>query len=139
MKKSKKLYFVTTNKGKIKSLQEIFISLNIDIEVEGVSLDIVEPQASSVSEVSLNKAKQAFSLLKKALIVEDGGFEIKALNDFPGVYSKYILETIGANGILKLMKGHDNRECRFVSTATYVDTNGKTYQFNRLGGVEKYH
>ncbi len=129
-----KLYFVTSNKGKIKSLQKQFNDNNLDVKVEGINLDIIEPQASDVKKVSEIKAKESFSILKKPLIVEDGGFEIEALNGFPGAYSKYILTTIGIDGILKLMEGKGNRNCKFVSCTTFIDENGKMLQFERMGG-----
>jgi non-canonical purine NTP pyrophosphatase (RdgB/HAM1 family) len=129
-----KIYFITSNKGKIESLQKQFIDNDLIIEIEGVGLDIVEPQASNVKEVSEIKARKAFSILKKPLIVEDGGFEIEALNKFPGVYTKYILSTIGIDGILKLMKDEKNRSCKFVSCTTFVNEEGKLFQFERFGG-----
>ena len=129
-----KIYFVTSNKGKIKSLQEQFKTHNIDIEVEGVNLNIIEPQADTVKEVSIIKAKEAFEILKAPIIVEDGGFCIDELKGFPGVYSKYILETIGAQGLLDIMRGKENRNCGFVSCTTFIDQNGKAHQFERLGG-----
>ncbi len=66
--------------------------------------------------------------------MEDGGFCIEALNDFPGVYTKYILQTIGAEGLMKLMDGMQNRRARFVGHATYIDENGKMHSFARKRG-----
>ncbi len=88
----------------------------------------------SVQEVSRAKALQAFATLQRPLIVEDSGFVIDALKGFPGPFSKYVLETIGIQGILKLMEGEKNRKCGWVGTATYVDSAGSLHPFNRLGG-----
>ena len=38
------------------------------------------------------------------LLVEDAGLFINALNGFPGVYSSYVLETLGVHGVLTLME-----------------------------------
>ncbi|MDD4358516.1 MAG: non-canonical purine NTP pyrophosphatase [Candidatus Pacebacteria bacterium] len=130
----KKIYFITSNKAKIKSLKEQLLDKGLNIEVEGKNLNIIEPQADNVKDVSLIKAKEAFSILKQPLIVEDGGFEIEALNGFPGVYAKYILKTIGIDGILKLMKEENNRNCKSVSCTTFVNEKGEIYQFERIGG-----
>ncbi|HSQ97700.1 MAG TPA: non-canonical purine NTP pyrophosphatase [Rickettsiales bacterium] len=122
--------FITSNKGKIIALKDYFKKYFInDLDVKSVKLDIFEPQASSVKEVSKSKALQAYSILKKPLLVEDGGFYIEALNNFPGVYVRYILDTIGAEGILKLMQGQTNRKARFCSCTTYVDEKGELFQF----------
>lgn len=126
----KKINFITTNGGKVISLKNSFKEHNFDnIEVVQQILDIVEPQANKVAEVSKNKALQAYKILREPILVEDGGFCIDALKGFPGVYTKYILETIGVDGLLKLMEGEKNRSCGFVSCITYIDENGDIIQF----------
>ena len=129
-----KIYFATSNQKKVLSLSNYFKSIDLAIQIEGVNIAFIEPQSASVTEVSRLKALQAFEQLRAPLIVEDGGFSIAALNGFPGVYSRYILDTIGVEGILALMVGKANRECCFVSTTTYVDSDGVVKQFERLGG-----
>lgn len=131
---TKQLFFVTGNQGKIKSLEQYFASCGIEVDVEPVKLDIIEPQADTVAEVSKIKALEAYEILKAPVIVEDGGLEIEALNKFPGVYVRYILDSIGIDGILKLMEGVENRTCNFVSTATFVDKDGNVHQFDRDPG-----
>ncbi|MDR2902024.1 MAG: hypothetical protein LBU87_02815 [Lactobacillales bacterium] len=127
--------FITTNKGKAKTLQGCFEKLGrTDIIITPVALDIVEPQADNVAEVSLFKARQAYEKLKMPVLVEDGGLAIDALNGFPGVYAKYVNEVLGAEGILKLLKGEKNRQARCLGTATYIDRDGKVHQFDRKGG-----
>lgn len=128
------IYFVTSNKGKVRSLQEHFDKKFININVKGIDLNISEPQAYTVKEVSLIKAKKAFEQIQAPVIVEDGGFCIDALNGFPGVYTKYALETIGADGILDLMLDKDDRNCGFVSCTTFIDEKGNIHQFDRSGG-----
>lgn len=68
------------------------------------------------------------------MVVEDGGFCIEALNNFPGVYSKYILTTIGVDGLIKLMDKITNRRATFVSYTTFIDEHGTMHQFARQGG-----
>lgn len=129
-----KLYFITSNKAKVASLQEYFAKADLNIEIEGKNLSIVEPQANSVAEVSRIKALSAYNILKAPLVVEDGGFTIDALNGFPGVYTRFILDSIGVDGILKLMEGVENRKCQFISTTTFVNAEGEVSQFHRPGG-----
>lgn len=130
----KELCFVTTNSRKIKSLEGYLKKNKVDISVKSSPLLIIEPQSDTVKEVSKIKALEAYKELQVPVVVEDGGFCIDALKGFPGVYSKYILDTIGVEGILKLMEGQENRKCGFISTTTYVDEEGAVYQFDRLGG-----
>jgi non-canonical purine NTP pyrophosphatase (RdgB/HAM1 family) len=129
-----KLYFVTSNQGKVHSLEQNLRRFSIPIDIKPVKLPLIEPQASTVREVSRSKAKQAFEILHEPVIVEDGGFCIEALSDFPGVYTRYVLDTIGVDGILRLMENVDNRNCRFVSTMTFADKQGNLHSFDRQGG-----
>ncbi|MCP4394015.1 MAG: non-canonical purine NTP pyrophosphatase [Alphaproteobacteria bacterium] len=130
----KTIHFITSNNGKVETLNGRLANLGIDIRVEGTDLDIIEPQADTIREVSLIKAKKAFKILKEPVVVEDGGFEIEALKGFPGVYTKYALTTIGADGLLDLMQGKDNRNAKFVSCTTFIDEEGEIHQFDRIGG-----
>lgn len=129
-----KINFITSNHGKADALRMCFKSHNLNIDVVACDLQIMEPQFDTVREVSLFKAQRAFEQIKAPVLVEDGGFCIPALSDFPGVYTKYILKSIGAGGILKLMDGIDDRKARFISYATYIDEFGQPHQFERKGG-----
>lgn len=128
-----KINFITSNKGKITSLENTLKLHNIEALVVSQNLDIMEPQFDSVQEVSKFKALKAFDIVKEPVLVEDGGFSVKALNGFPGVYTKYVLKTLGADGILKLMNGIQDRTAKFISVATFINSDGEVFQFEREG------
>lgn len=129
------IHFVTSNRGKAGTLQSYFdFKGRKDIKIIRTDLDLVEIQADTVAEVSMNKARQAYEKIKSAVLVDDSGLAIEALNGFPGVYAKYVYSTIGAEGIVKLMAGETNRNAKFLGTATYIDKDGKAYQFHRKSG-----
>lgn len=132
--KINEIHFITSNQGKIKSLENSLKLQNVDVTVLAKNLDIMEPQFDSVQEVSRFKAEAAFKIVKAPILVEDGGFSVFALNGFPGVYTKYVLKTLGADGILQLMQGNNDRRAKFISVATYVNEEGKIFQFEREGG-----
>lgn len=91
-----------------------------DIEVRQIELDLIEPQADTCQEIALLKAKQAFQQVKQPVLVDDSAFHIPALNGFPGPYVKYILKTLGGNGILKLADGISSRHAYFEGTLTFT-------------------
>jgi len=123
-----KILFVTSNSGKVESLNN---RLNQSkYFVEQVNLDIPEIQGNSASDISIYKARAAYSILKKPLIVQDSSFHIKALNGFPGPYIKYIQETIGVNGLLDLMKNKSDRSCYFDLALTYIKDENNMITFN---------
>lgn len=127
------IYLVTGNSGKVASLQRKLEKY--DIKVEQKKLDLFEIQANTLEEVSIDKAKQAFNILKKPLVVDDSGFFINALKGFPGVYTKYALESIGVDGIMDIMKNKENRKCSFNSVVTFINKEGKITVFK--GDIEE--
>ena len=64
---------------------------------------------------------EAYKLVNKPCISLDCGFWIDELNGFPKAFVNFALETIGIEGILKLMEGKENRKCRFTECLSYFD------------------
>ena len=116
-----KIYFVTGNINKIKEAK--IILKDLDVEIEQVKIDYPEIQGT-LEEVAEFGAKWVYNILKKPVIVEDSGFFVEALNGFPGTYSRFVQETIGNEGILKLLEGKDNRNAYFKTVIGYCDENG---------------
>ncbi len=110
------IYFVTSNRHKYEEVKKI-----IGYEMEMVSMPYPEIQADSLEEV----AKYGIDYLKDKIegefFIEDSGLFIKALNGFPGVFSSYVFKTIGNEGIIRLMKGIEDRKAEFVSVIAYYD------------------
>lgn len=126
--------FITSNKNKVAALERSFVTAGrLDVKVNQVQVEIIEPQLNNIADVSKYKALEAFKILKKPVLVEDGGLVIEALDGFPGPYTKYVLATIGVDGILRLMHGENNRAAKLVSFATFVGKDGTIHQFERLG------
>lgn len=115
--------FITSNIHKVEEAENIFRKFNI--ELEHIDLGYTEPQGT-LEEVAIAGAKYASRKLNKPVIVEDAGLFIKALEDFPGTYSSYVQDTIGNNGILKLMdefKYDKDRYAEFRSVIGYCAPN----------------
>jgi len=67
--------------------------------------------------------------MKIPIVVEDSGLFIQALNDFPGTCSSYIHKRIGLRGILKLMKGVEDRACHYRSAVAYCEPGKEPISF----------
>ncbi len=126
---SRTIWFLTGNVGKLKEathhLQPLGYTVRQLIVEPGT---IVEPQANTLEEVAQSKIAQALSHLPNGeesddmILVEDAGLFIDALNGFPGVYSAYALETIGYNGILRLLEhlqSQDTVQCAQLRSAEF--------------------
>ena len=61
----------------------------------------------------------------------DSGFWIDELEGFPRAYVNFALETIGIEGILKLMEGKENRKAQF-RTAICLIMEGEEYLFEGI-------
>jgi S-adenosylmethionine:tRNA ribosyltransferase-isomerase len=127
--------FVTGNAGKVKTMQSHIKKYGF--EVIQTKLSLVEPQAPNAEAVALSKAMQAFKTLKQPVVVEDSSFHVDELKGFPGPYIKYILQTLGVEGILNLTKNLKDRTCRFTSALAYIDSDGVPRTFVQKGDAGK--
>ena len=93
----------------------------------------VKPQGT-LEDVAKFGAKYACQELNRSVIVEDAGLFIRALNGFPGTYSKFVQNSLGNQNILKLMDGVDDRYAEFRSVIGYCTPNSEPKVF--LGRVE---
>ena len=111
-----KVTFITGNKNKA-----MFLKKHLGIEVGHKALDLDEIQSLDIKEVSIHKAKQAFSLIKSPVLVEDVGYTILALGKLPGPFIKWFEKELGLEGICKLVDGLGNRKATVEIVYTYFD------------------
>ena len=115
----KKLYFATTNEGKLSEAQAI-----LKTEIESIGLEIDEIQSIDNKKVAIEKAKAYFKEVKKTLFVDDTSLIFNALKVFPGTYINDFTKVLGNDGVLSLLKGHKDRSATAIVTIAYT-TNGK--------------
>ena len=126
MRNKLSISFVTSNKNKVKEFKQI---LEPQIKVNHIKISYPELRSDDPEEIARNAAEMLANKLKKAVVVEDSGLFIKALNDFPGTCSAYIHKRIGLEGIIKLMKGIKNRNCTYKSAVAFCKPNKKPISF----------
>lgn len=122
------LYFVTSNKGKIKEAEMI-----LGIPINPMNADLEEIQSLDLEEIVKAKAIKAFELVHKPLFVDDVGLYIEVWNGFPGPFIKYLCEAVGSKGLLRMMKDETNRQ--LVAKAMIGFHDGKEV-FTFMGEVE---
>lgn len=83
-------------------------------------LDIPEPRSYDIKEIAKAKVLYAYNKIKKPCIILDSGFFVHAINGFPRTFVNYMLDTIGIEGLLKLISGK-NRSCEFIDCLAYYD------------------
>ncbi len=114
-----KITLVTGNWAKVKMAKLKLEPLGF--EIDNVKMDTVEIQSDTIEEVAKYSAKWASDKLKTNVLKNDSGLMIEGLNGFPSAYTHYVQDTIGEDGILKLMKGMDNRKAKFVEALAYCE------------------
>ena len=125
------LFFISSNRYKYQEAEKILNTFGIHL---GFSKYILEEiQSNLLKDIALKKARNAFSKYKKPIMIEDDGLFINSLDGFPGPYSSFVFQTIGNDGILKLLK--NNRTAQFVSIITYCDKNNLRSFVGRLDGT----
>ena len=112
-----KITYVTGNWAKIKSARQILEPLGF--EIDNIKMDTPEIQDDSIENVAKYSAKWASNELKCDVLKNDSGLCIDALNGFPGPYTHYVDDTLGEDGILKLLAGEENRKAHFVEVLAY--------------------
>lgn len=127
----KEIVFVTHNKGKIASAQKY---LN-NIKLVTYEYDLEEPRSEDITKIAKEKVLQAYNLVKKPCIALDSGFYIEALNGFPKSFVNFSLETLGIEGILRTMKGIENRKCCFKECLAYHDGKEIHYFYGEHPGI----
>jgi XTP/dITP diphosphohydrolase len=115
------LYFVSNNLHKYSEIKFISNDKIIGLDLKFCKQDIIEIQDEKIEKIAIEKAKSAYNIVKKPIIIEDDGLFIKSLNGFPGQYSKFILKSIGNKGIIRLLKGSSDRSAYFKSIFVYND------------------
>lgn len=134
----KKIIYVTGNWAKILSAKQILEPLGIS--VENVKMETTEIQANTVEEIAMYSAKEASEKLKCSVLKNDSGLFVEALGGFPGPYTHYVDETLGEDGLLKLLEGIENRKACFIEAFAYCEYGKEPIVFKSItkGTISKY-
>ncbi|MFX1289151.1 MAG: XTP/dITP diphosphatase [Promethearchaeota archaeon] len=113
-KEKETIYFITGNKNKFNEIQNLFLKEDLSYKLKQSTIKTIEIQAFSLKEVALFKLNSIRGKIADSYFIEDAGFFVETpLNGFPGVYSKYVLNTIGNKGILDLIRDNSETKAHF--------------------------
>lgn len=115
------------NKDKIKQIKDKILPLNLGIELKSLAdLNLEdEPAENGITykENALIKARYTFSKLGLPSLADDSGFELEALNGFPGIVSARFAKACGgyerAFEVIDKCLG-ENRKALFCTTLAFV-------------------
>ena len=126
----KTITYVTGNWAKIASAKQALEPLGY--EVDNIKLETPEIQSVDITDVAKYSAKWAAQKLGIPVLKNDTGLFIKSLNNFPGAYMHYIDDTLGIEGILKLMAGIEDRSAYFKECIAYCEPDKEPVVFEGI-------
>ncbi len=110
-------YFVTSNIQKFQEARDILSEYQL--ATAKLRLEAVEIQDDNLINIAKYSVQDAVKNCGLPVFVEDAGFFVEALGGFPGPYSKYVYNTVGLTGVLKLMKNIKKRNAYFMSVVAF--------------------
>src|SRR5215218_10657977 len=92
-----------------------------------VALELSELQALDVAQVAAAKAAAAREVLdapESPILVEDSGLVLGAWNGLPGAFTKWFLQSVGNEGLLKMLSTYGDRSARAVCAVAVAVPDG---------------
>ncbi len=127
------LVIASRNKGKISEIKELLADLPIEVLslFDYPSIIEIEENGETFAENAQIKAQAVYNYTKCAVMADDSGLEIDALDGRPGVHSSRFAGENAADAekcelILNIMKNvpDEKRTARFKSVICIIDMNG---------------
>jgi XTP/dITP diphosphohydrolase len=122
-----KAIFVTANEHKRREVQEI-----LGFELERADLDLPEIQAIEPAEVAAEKvrsAREALGAPDLPVLVEDSGLMVDAWGGFPGALTKWLMSSVGNEGLLRMLPEGGDRSARAVCVVALAVADGTVRTF----------
>jgi XTP/dITP diphosphohydrolase len=113
------LAFVSGNTRKLRDLQ--LACEQYGIEVEQLKLEVDEIQSDDPEEIAVKKAKAAYKMAGRPVVVNDTYWDILALRGFPGAYMSSMVGWLKPEEFLRLMEDKTDRTIICTDTLVYYD------------------
>ena len=124
------VYFVTGNADKLREAEQI-----LGVRLESVKLELDEIQGLDSDKIAEHKAKQAWNLIKKPLVIWDQSLYIHCLNDFPGPLIKWFWEKVSLEKICQIANFFNDYKISTKTTLTYYDGNKIKHFYGEVYGT----
>ena len=135
MSKSKTtVYFLTQNRHKFLEAKEALSAFgNVVIEQlnEPKHEDKDDTKPDPLVYIAVSAAQEAAKKFNKIVVAEDAGLFFEAYDGFPGMNTKWVMNRLGYDGILKLLDGK-NRAAYFRTVLGMSFPDGKTEVFEGI-------
>jgi non-canonical purine NTP pyrophosphatase (RdgB/HAM1 family) len=113
-----KITLVTGSQWKLKEWRRILPS---DVTLEHVDIDLPEIQSDDIEEIVIDKAKRAYAVAQRPVVVEDLSAGLVKHQGLPGPFIKFFVKKLGP-GALQILAGEDG--ARAVVTCAIASYDG---------------
>jgi inosine/xanthosine triphosphate pyrophosphatase family protein len=136
--KEKVLYYVTGRASKA-TLFAQFLPRDAGFRVEQVDTELFEEQTDDQEKIAISKAKQAWSLVQKPLLVDDGAIYFHRYKEFPGTFTKFVYKGLEYEGICRLLDEGDELSVVVTLVLIYGPDTYKLFKISKVGIFRKVH
>lgn len=128
------LFFASSNPNKLQEYQKLLSPF----EVNSLDLSLDEPQIENLKQLCEYKLKDAIKKTqpKVNLFVEDTALYFEEWRFFPGVFIKWMLQSLGPEGIYRSLQAFEKTAYAECCIAFYEPFSQKQYYFQgRISGM----
>jgi inosine/xanthosine triphosphate pyrophosphatase family protein len=125
---SRTLGLISSNKRKVLFYEKALRLTTTDIRLVTQNYPFKELQSLQEIEVIQDKVSQALKLFKPPFIVDDEGFYITELPCFPGTLSKFVIQGMGWEQVLKLAQG---KKVSMFCNIAFVNSHGQINVYSK--------
>lgn len=100
----KDFIFVSGNLDKVRLLERY-----LGQKVAHHKINLTEIQSLEPHEVVEHKAREAYRILQRPVLIEDTALSFTALGRLPGPFVKFFLSDVGNEGLCKLLRDYSDR------------------------------
>lgn len=130
----KQVVFVTGNLNKVK-----YTSKYTHYPFEHQKIDLDEIQSVDLKKIVEHKAKQAYSIIKSPVLVEDTSLVFHALKNLPGPFIKFFVDNTGNPGLCQILDGFKDRSATaIVCFGLFDGKNLNLCESSLKGTIAKY-
>lgn len=115
-----KIFLVTGNANKLAEWRRL---LPPSVDINSVDVDLTEIQSSDPEEIVADKAKRAYAVVGKPVVVEDVSAGLVKLGGLPGPFVKFFIKSVGEDVLFKLADHEGDAAVVSCSIAYYDGQN----------------
>ena len=121
------IFYATGNKNKFEVARDLLAALCPTITLTQLAFDFAERQTSDQAAISREKALAAWRMVHAPVLADDAGVYFDAYPGFPGFMTKYVWQSLGEDGIFKLLE--DNHSVSTKLFLTYCNGPNQVHEF----------